>query len=59
MAGSFRLSVVTPEREVLAVEAKFVALPLYDDYRDRDWRRLSDLRRRARSGAVGRGRQEG
>ncbi|MDQ1349104.1 MAG: F-type H+-transporting ATPase subunit epsilon [Acidobacteriota bacterium] len=30
MAGSFRLSVVTPEREVLAVEAKFVALPLYD-----------------------------
>ncbi|MEZ5314431.1 MAG: ATP synthase F1 subunit epsilon [Thermoanaerobaculia bacterium] len=30
MAGSFRLSVVTPEREVLAVEAKFVALPAYD-----------------------------
>ena len=30
MAGTFRLSVVTPEREVLAVEAKFVALPAYD-----------------------------
>ena len=27
MAGSFQLSVVTPEREVLALEAKFVALP--------------------------------
>ncbi|MEO7794814.1 MAG: ATP synthase F1 subunit epsilon [Thermoanaerobaculia bacterium] len=30
MAGSFHLSVVTPEREVLALEAKFVALPAYD-----------------------------
>jgi F-type H+-transporting ATPase subunit epsilon len=30
MAGTFKLSVVTPEREVLAVEAKFVALPAYD-----------------------------
>lgn len=30
MASSFRLSVVTPEREVLALEAKFVALPAYD-----------------------------
>ena len=30
MAGTFTVSVVTPEREVLAVEAKFVALPAYD-----------------------------
>jgi F-type H+-transporting ATPase subunit epsilon len=30
MAGSFHLSVVTPEREVLALEAKFVAFPAYD-----------------------------
>jgi F-type H+-transporting ATPase subunit epsilon len=30
MAGTFRLSVVTPEREVVAVEARFVALPAYD-----------------------------
>jgi F-type H+-transporting ATPase subunit epsilon len=30
MAATFQLSVVTPEREVLAVEAKFVALPAYD-----------------------------
>ena len=30
MAATFRLSVVTPEREVLAVEARFVALPAYD-----------------------------
>lgn len=30
MPGTFQLSVVTPEREVLAVEAKFVALPAYD-----------------------------
>lgn len=30
MAGSFHLSVVTPEREVLSVEARFVALPAYD-----------------------------
>lgn len=30
MAGAFHLSVVTPEREVLALEAKFVALPAYD-----------------------------
>jgi F0F1-type ATP synthase epsilon subunit len=30
MAGTFRLSVVTPEREVLAVEARFVALPAFD-----------------------------
>lgn len=30
MAGTFQLSVVTPEREVLAVEARFVALPAYD-----------------------------
>lgn len=30
MAGTFRLSVVTPEREVLALEAKFVAFPAYD-----------------------------
>lgn len=30
MPGTFRLSVVTPEREVLAVEARFAALPAYD-----------------------------
>lgn len=30
MSGTFRLSVVTPEREVLATEARFVALPAYD-----------------------------
>ena len=30
MAGTSQLSVVTPEREVLAVQAKFVALPAYD-----------------------------
>jgi F-type H+-transporting ATPase subunit epsilon len=30
MAGTFQLSVVTPEREVLAVEARFAALPAYD-----------------------------
>ena len=30
MAGSFHLSVVTPEREVLALEARFVAFPAYD-----------------------------
>jgi F-type H+-transporting ATPase subunit epsilon len=30
MAGTFRLSVVTPEREVLAVEAKSVTIPAYD-----------------------------
>ena len=30
MAATFQLSVVTPEREVLAVEARFVALPAYD-----------------------------
>ena len=30
MAGTFKLSVVTPEREVLTVEAKFVALPAFD-----------------------------
>jgi F-type H+-transporting ATPase subunit epsilon len=30
VAGSFHLSVVTPEREVLALEAKFVAFPAYD-----------------------------
>jgi len=30
MAGTFQLSVVTPEREVLAVEARFVALPAFD-----------------------------
>jgi len=29
-ANTFQLSVVTPEREVLAVEARFVALPAYD-----------------------------
>ena len=30
MSGTFHLSVVTPEREVLALEAKFVAFPAYD-----------------------------
>ncbi|MBP9144010.1 MAG: ATP synthase F1 subunit epsilon [Thermoanaerobaculia bacterium] len=30
MANSFHLSVVTPEREVLSLEARFVALPAYD-----------------------------
>jgi len=30
MAGSFQLSVVTPEREVLALEARFAALPAFD-----------------------------
>ena len=30
MAGAFRVSVVTPEREVLTTEARFVALPAYD-----------------------------
>ena len=30
MAGTFRVAVVTPEREVLAGEARFVALPAYD-----------------------------
>jgi F-type H+-transporting ATPase subunit epsilon len=30
MSGSFRVAVVTPEREVLAAEAKFVALPAFD-----------------------------
>jgi F-type H+-transporting ATPase subunit epsilon len=30
MAGTFQLSVVTPEREVLAVQAKSVSLPAYD-----------------------------
>jgi F-type H+-transporting ATPase subunit epsilon len=30
VAATFQLSVVTPEREVLAVEARFVALPAYD-----------------------------
>jgi F-type H+-transporting ATPase subunit epsilon len=30
MAGTFHVSVVTPEREVLKAEAKFVALPAYD-----------------------------
>jgi len=30
VAGTFQLSVVTPEREVLAIEARFVALPAYD-----------------------------
>jgi F-type H+-transporting ATPase subunit epsilon len=30
MAGTFQLSVVTPEREVLAVEARFAALPAFD-----------------------------
>jgi len=30
MAGSFQLSVVTPEREVLAVDARFAAIPAFD-----------------------------
>ena len=30
MAGTFHVAVVTPEREVLALEAKFVAFPAYD-----------------------------
>jgi F-type H+-transporting ATPase subunit epsilon len=30
MAGTFRISVVTPEREVLAADARFVALPAFD-----------------------------
>jgi F-type H+-transporting ATPase subunit epsilon len=30
VAATFHLSVVTPEREVLALEARFVALPAYD-----------------------------
>jgi F-type H+-transporting ATPase subunit epsilon len=30
MAATFRLSVVTPEREVLAADARFAALPAYD-----------------------------
>ncbi|MCB9377945.1 MAG: ATP synthase F1 subunit epsilon [Holophagales bacterium] len=30
MAGTFHVSVVTPEREVLAADARFVALPSYD-----------------------------
>jgi F-type H+-transporting ATPase subunit epsilon len=30
MSGTFELSVVTPEREVLACAARFVALPAYD-----------------------------
>ena len=30
MAAGFRVSVVTPEREVLAADARFVALPAYD-----------------------------
>jgi F-type H+-transporting ATPase subunit epsilon len=30
VADTFQLSVVTPEREVLAVAARFVALPAYD-----------------------------
>ena len=30
MAGAFRVAVVTPEREVFTVEARFVALPAYD-----------------------------
>jgi len=30
MAGSFRVAVVTPEREVLALDARFVALPAFD-----------------------------
>lgn len=30
MAGSFHLSVVTPEREVLALDANFVVFPAYD-----------------------------
>lgn len=30
MASGFRVSVVTPEREVLAADARFVALPAFD-----------------------------
>jgi len=30
VAGTFQLSVVTPEREVLALEARFAALPAFD-----------------------------
>jgi len=30
MPGTFKVSVVTPEREVLAAEARFVALPAHD-----------------------------
>ncbi|KAB2966985.1 MAG: ATP synthase F1 subunit epsilon [Thermoanaerobaculia bacterium] len=30
MPGAFRVAVVTPEREVLTTEARFVALPAYD-----------------------------
>jgi F-type H+-transporting ATPase subunit epsilon len=30
VAGTFRIAVVTPEREVLAAEAKFAALPTFD-----------------------------
>jgi F-type H+-transporting ATPase subunit epsilon len=30
MAGTFHLSVVTPEREVLSTEARFVAFPAFD-----------------------------
>lgn len=30
MAATFRIAVVTPEREVLALDARFVALPAYD-----------------------------
>ena len=30
MAGTFHVAVVTPEREVVALEARFVALPAFD-----------------------------
>jgi F-type H+-transporting ATPase subunit epsilon len=30
MAGTFHVAVVTPEREVLSLEARFVTLPAYD-----------------------------
>lgn len=30
MASTFKVSVVTPEREVLAIDARFAALPAYD-----------------------------
>lgn len=30
MSGSYRVAVVTPEREVLALDARFVALPAFD-----------------------------
>ena len=30
MSGSFRVTVVTPEREVVALDARFVALPAFD-----------------------------